>query len=634
MHVSCRNRQIIDVNLSAVFATNEERGALAMVKSLDLGENEITHISGLQPFVSLSAIDLSSNKLVSLKGLPLGLVRLMVGKNQLSNLEGLSALPFLQELDVSHNRLTELKGLPKSSPVTILKLSHNRLPNTQGLQALSQLQILELDNNYICLTEDLKSLVKCTNLRTLTLKGNPCADHPAYRVTVAHMIPSLVTLDGQPVQRNNNPKAARPWRVGREHETIDYSNTSRTKSPLRSPRTPRSTSRTTTPRRSGTPNRANPSTPRNTTPKRRASLSRGASTTTLQKEVSHSTLPNAGLQYSTNSVVEQHDIQQQLQTQLQQIQLQQQQQGAVPLQTTRDMSFESVKGKLDEQQQHISHTSKQQSNSVGELRRLLEDEHKLTANLEKQKRKAETALSETRRVLAAELAKLNQVKQERDKLKQENDELKGKCEKHQRDYKYAHAKLTEVRDKHQREVETLQINHQAKISEIAVKSKRRDATRDESTVAQMEWEEERMKLIEMVRHLEDQNTTLLNLSVHQQQTTAVPAAPSAVAAPVPPEESVQWSDEGHSEDNTSQQIQFAVGLKKWLMSELQKQSPSAAPASQLNSTAPPTSFPLGRSSPPRASKLDEMQQPSNLEALWSHNLSLLQTQQSAQGTTQ
>ena len=45
------------------FSNEEERVALAVVKSLDLSHNELKQITGLQPFASLTQLDLRNNKL-------------------------------------------------------------------------------------------------------------------------------------------------------------------------------------------------------------------------------------------------------------------------------------------------------------------------------------------------------------------------------------------------------------------------------------------------------------------------------------------------------------------------------------------------------------------------------------------
>ncbi|KAJ9464574.1 Dynein regulatory complex subunit 3 [Diplonema papillatum] len=201
MHVSCRNRGIIELDLQSVFANEQERGALAVVKSLDLSHNELSQLGGLQPFSSLVALDLSYNRLASLGGLPLGLTRLNVSQNNLTSLQGLGTLPYLQELDASSNKLTDVTGVQRSATLVTVKLADNRLSKMHGLDALPHLQTLDIENNFVKQAEDVACLAACPLLKTLTMAGNPLANHATYRSSVAATVPQLVKLDGTNVVR-------------------------------------------------------------------------------------------------------------------------------------------------------------------------------------------------------------------------------------------------------------------------------------------------------------------------------------------------------------------------------------------------------------------------------------------------
>eukprot|EP01063_Lacrimia_lanifica_P018015 TRINITY_DN2498_c1_g1_i1.p1 TRINITY_DN2498_c1_g1~~TRINITY_DN2498_c1_g1_i1.p1 ORF type:complete len:420 (+),score=179.16 TRINITY_DN2498_c1_g1_i1:127-1260(+) len=274
---------------------------------------------------------------------------------------------------------------------------------------------------------------------------------------------------------------------------------------------------------------------------------------------------------------------------------------------------------------------------VGELQRLLDDEHRLTATLQKGKRKVEAELSEVRRVLADELAKLAAAKEESQRLRKDNEEWKGRSEKHQREYKYAHLKLQEVRQKHQEELETLRTQHKAEVNSLKAKLRQHTSGAGGSYI---DWQMERVKLMDYVTQLEEQNSTLqmhqshaappdtsaishAHTHISHAHTHTLPGA-SRIAAPsslnterdrVSASEGEGWSESG---DDAAQQIQFAVGLKKWLLSELEK---GGAP------DKPDAAKPRGGGGGAHGA-------PPNIEELWSHNLSLLQQGQGSERTLQ
>lgn len=199
MHVSGRNRNIVDLDLSQVFATEEEQQALALVRSLDLAENKLAIVRSLQPLASLTSLDLSVNCISSLSGLPLGLVRLNLCRNKLVSIHGIAALPCLQELDISHNRIISLKGFPRSSSLTVLHASHNRIAKSFGLECLSRLQLLNLGNNFLSTADDLDFLRALPKLAAVRFSGCPVSELEDYRELVGALQPSISLIDGSHV---------------------------------------------------------------------------------------------------------------------------------------------------------------------------------------------------------------------------------------------------------------------------------------------------------------------------------------------------------------------------------------------------------------------------------------------------
>ncbi len=96
---------------------------------LDLGTNQIKSLEGLPQ--SLTLLDLGTNQIVSLKGLPASLTELHLEENQIVSLEGLPQSLTILWLGV--NQIISLEGLPQS--LTLLHLGRNKIISLEGLPA-------------------------------------------------------------------------------------------------------------------------------------------------------------------------------------------------------------------------------------------------------------------------------------------------------------------------------------------------------------------------------------------------------------------------------------------------------------------------------------------------------------------
>eukprot|EP00762_Andalucia_godoyi_P003165 ANDGO_01094.mRNA.1 Dynein regulatory complex subunit 3 len=166
------------------------------VRSLDLSGNDLMEVSGLTPFIALSVINLSRNRISHLRGLPMTLTKIDVSHNHLDYISGLEALSNLQEIDLSSNRIKNMIGLSRNLKLRILKLGHNFIETIEGIEHLTNLESLDLENNSIQKAEDIRSLSVLTKLKILRLCDNPVSIPSAYKVTVLHLLPNLVRLDG------------------------------------------------------------------------------------------------------------------------------------------------------------------------------------------------------------------------------------------------------------------------------------------------------------------------------------------------------------------------------------------------------------------------------------------------------
>ncbi|KAF2400755.1 L domain-like protein [Trichodelitschia bisporula] len=164
------------------------------LKDLDLYDNLISSIKGLEDFSELTSLDFSFNKIKhirrvnhlqkltdlyfvqnkisvieNLEGLT-NLTNLELGGNRIRTIQNLETLTALEKLWLGKNKLTSLSGLDTLSNLKILSIQSNRLHELSGLESLPQLEELYVSHN--ALTE-ISGLSGNTNLRVLDISANP-----------------------------------------------------------------------------------------------------------------------------------------------------------------------------------------------------------------------------------------------------------------------------------------------------------------------------------------------------------------------------------------------------------------------------------------------------------------------------
>ncbi|KAI4776806.1 L domain-like protein [Aureobasidium sp. EXF-3400] len=164
------------------------------LQDLELYDNLISHIKGLDSFTELRSLDLSYNKIKHIKrvdhlkkldhlyfvqnkisriegldGLS-NLTYLELGANRIREISGLETLVNLDSLWLGQNKITELKGLSTLTKLKTLSIQANRITSLEGLKELPQLEELYISDN---LLTSLESLSYAPNIRILDVQNNP-----------------------------------------------------------------------------------------------------------------------------------------------------------------------------------------------------------------------------------------------------------------------------------------------------------------------------------------------------------------------------------------------------------------------------------------------------------------------------
>eukprot|EP00759_Apiculatamorpha_spiralis_P026267 PhF_6_TR29321/c0_g1_i1/m.43024 len=415
MRVSLRGRNLesFDVRNQRVFADDEIKDKLAVVKILDLAQNQITHVSGFQPFTSLTVLDLSNNRLQTLRGLPITLTKLLVAHNNLASLEGLAPLVTLQTLDVSHNALYSLEGLPRTSALTDLNVSHNRLATLHGIENSVGLRVFNAQHNYVQNIEHLQPLESTPLLRSILLSHNPVSSLPSYFNVLSRLLPELDLVDGVPLPKSalvgdrRSGSAKRKVHVSFSDDTGSLHSRSMHDIPSNIPPTRKtSTERGRPESRTTQPQSARPASPNVSYVDPSVTMGTTGSSVGNIPPVNRTPLP-------------------------------------VPLST--DAYSVRHKYATVEKQPDVSPEMRLLQVRNQELERLLQQKTEKVSTLERDNRRMESELSNTRKLLAEQMERFNKMRSEHQTLTSMVTHLRMVADKNAKEFKHAHTALNRAR---------------------------------------------------------------------------------------------------------------------------------------------------------------------------------------------
>ncbi|RXG50208.1 hypothetical protein VDGE_01074 [Verticillium dahliae] len=133
---------------------------LTKLKEVFFVANKISKIEGLDTLTGLTSLELGSNRIRTLENLDAlqNLEELWVAKNKITALDGLAALPKLRLLSIQSNRIRDLSPLAHVPGLEELYISHNALTSLDGLAANKALRVLDISNNAVASVQGLAPL--------------------------------------------------------------------------------------------------------------------------------------------------------------------------------------------------------------------------------------------------------------------------------------------------------------------------------------------------------------------------------------------------------------------------------------------------------------------------------------------
>ncbi|XP_040918810.1 dynein regulatory complex subunit 3 [Toxotes jaculatrix] len=123
------------------------------------------------------------------------LARLDLNNNLIERIEGLDRLINLTWLNLSFNRIGKMEGLESLQKLELLNLSNNRISVIENLDKLENITHFCIANNHLRQLDNVLYLRKFKNLFTLNLFGNPVSEEDDYKFFIAAYFPNLKCLD-------------------------------------------------------------------------------------------------------------------------------------------------------------------------------------------------------------------------------------------------------------------------------------------------------------------------------------------------------------------------------------------------------------------------------------------------------
>ncbi|MCJ1361773.1 hypothetical protein MMC16_000873 [Acarospora aff. strigata] len=176
---------------------------LRNLKDIYFVQNRIQKIEGLEGLEKLRNLELAANRIREIENLETltSLEELWLGKNKITQLKNISPLTNLKILSIQSNRLPDITGLENLANLEEVYISHNALTSISGLEHNHKLRILDVSNNQIPHVTNLKHL---SHLEELWASNNQLESFQEVERELADKKElTTVYFEGNPLQTNN-----------------------------------------------------------------------------------------------------------------------------------------------------------------------------------------------------------------------------------------------------------------------------------------------------------------------------------------------------------------------------------------------------------------------------------------------
>ncbi|KAI6190143.1 hypothetical protein M3Y97_00084900 [Aphelenchoides bicaudatus] len=191
--MSIRNPLELTIAYSRASPSFEKTTFYKTITCLDLCDLQISKLDGIENLTNLHCLNLANNKLTTIKKLRTlkSLTFLDISGNNIAKIDDLPSL--INELRVARNGLTCLGFCTKLQLLTRLNVSRNKLKSLKGIELSKLLQIVIASDNLIKMTNnELDIFANFPKLSMVDLIGNPAVENEGYRKRLLCIVPGKV----------------------------------------------------------------------------------------------------------------------------------------------------------------------------------------------------------------------------------------------------------------------------------------------------------------------------------------------------------------------------------------------------------------------------------------------------------
>lgn len=153
------------------------------------------------------------------------LIKLQLDNNIITNIAGLESLTKLKWLDLSFNMIESIKGLDNLRQLEDLSLFSNRITQLEGLDQLENLNVLSVGSNEIAnLEESVRYLHKLrNNLEVLKIKDNAFREQgqKEYKGRIIAYLGKLKYLDYELIEKKERETAEGEYKTELESTNLE-----------------------------------------------------------------------------------------------------------------------------------------------------------------------------------------------------------------------------------------------------------------------------------------------------------------------------------------------------------------------------------------------------------------------------
>lgn len=210
------------------------------LQKLSASHNQLLRMYGVSRLHHLCSLNLSHNSILTIEGLKelVHLKWLCLSSNNIKTIEHLHTNVHLEHLDLSQNSITHIADISFLKSLRQLLLQGNRISQLRlcDRHLPASLHVLTLADNNLGDLNDMSHLGHLTNLREISIAGNPCVNMTGnsigfdYRPFVINWCMSLKVIDGFAVDAIESLKAewlysqgrGRQFRAGEQQALAQY----------------------------------------------------------------------------------------------------------------------------------------------------------------------------------------------------------------------------------------------------------------------------------------------------------------------------------------------------------------------------------------------------------------------------